>query len=75
MKAAIFLDAESANHSFEGLCKNSLVASASSPPRMMSEPMFEVMMVMAFLKVMVRPWLSVTLPSSSIWSKMLDTYP
>ena len=37
------------------------------------EPMLEVMIRMAFLNETMRPWLSVTLPSSSICSRMLKT--
>lgn len=37
------------------------------------EPMLEVMIRMAFLKDTLRPWLSVTCPSSRICSRMLNT--
>lgn len=40
---------------------------------MACEPILLVMMMMAFLKDTVRPWLSVTRPSSRIWSSTLKT--
>ena len=36
-------------------------------------PMFEVMITIALRKSTVRPWASVSLPSSRIWSRMLKT--
>src|SRR3954462_14788129 len=36
-------------------------------------PMFEVMITIVFLKSTCRPWASVRRPSSSIWSRMLNT--
>ena len=35
--------------------------------------MLEVMMMMLLRKLTVRPWASVSLPSSSTWSRMLKT--
>ena len=36
-------------------------------------PMFEVMITIALRKSTVRPWASVSRPSSRIWSRMLKT--
>ncbi|MOA60370.1 hypothetical protein D3C78_1852270 [compost metagenome] len=40
---------------------------------MIGEPTFEVMMTTVFLKSTVRPWLSVSLPSSSTCKSRLKT--
>ena len=39
---------------------------AAMPSRMAAEPRLDVMMMIVFLKDTVRPWLSVTRPSSRI---------
>ena len=49
-------------------------APADMPSRMAWEPRFDVMMRMVFLKDTVRPWLSVTLPSSSICTAQITCH-
>ena len=50
-------------------------AKPSGPPRRVirSEPRLLVMIRTVFLKSTVRPWPSVSRPSSSTWSRMLNT--
>ncbi len=47
--------------------------SGVTPSSRWGEPMFEVMMMTVFLKSTVRPWESVTRPSSRIWRSTLNT--
>ena len=49
------------------------VAFAASAPAMYCEPTLLVMMMIVFLKLTTRPWPSVSLPSSSTWSRTLKT--
>ena len=52
----------------------SLMSPASEmPSSKWWEPMFDVMMITVFLKSTVRPWASVTRPSSRICSSTLKT--
>ena len=43
------------------------------PSSILYEPMFEVMITMVLRKSTVRPWLSVSLPSSRSCSRVLNT--